>query len=491
MHNTKKLEIIFFLSLSNLILTNYWLKLGLFSSEVRYYFYELPLVEVIIGILFLFFYFILFYFLSFFLKKAGLNIIDNLLKVILFLFVIDIIRRNSQLISLDYFYKNKFISIFILLILSILYFKLYNKFNKIVFYFFIIFSPFLLVVIFNIINFVFILNWENNKYLIKKKNYSNKNNKIVLIVFDELDFRILENDKYKSFDNVLSKSDIYSQTMPSGDATLTIVPSILTGKLLPIDTKFFDFSNNEINYKVNDKTFKLSESDHIFKILNKQNYKIGIIGTYHRYCNIFYSYLNQCYELNDEQYSIKNIGLKKYLIYSVIDILPANTKIKIFEKINTSNFNKEDHPKLRIENIKKYLKYFPTLIENNDFIFIHVALPHAPWIYSDGKINIYKYDQFGQAGYYENMIFTDIFLSKIVDQLKKLNQFENSYLILASDHGWRSGDNKFVGSNKKKLKDRAGDILLSVKKPYQKNKVIISKRTYNHHVFNLINDFIK
>ena len=177
---------------------------------------------------------------------------------------------------------------------------------------------------------------------------------------------------------MLSNSYIYDKTIPSGEATLTIVPSILTGKLLPRDTNYYNFSNNEITYEINKKNFRLSKQNHIFSILNKNQYKVGIMGIYHRYCNIFYLDINDCHELNDEQYTIKNLGLRKYLIYSIIDIFPANTKLKIFDNINSSNFNKVDVPNLRIKNIKDNIKYFPELLKNNDFIFLHVACHILP-----------------------------------------------------------------------------------------------------------------
>ena len=46
MLNNKNLELFFLASLSNMLLFNYWLKTGLFSSEVRYYFDSKPTVEL-------------------------------------------------------------------------------------------------------------------------------------------------------------------------------------------------------------------------------------------------------------------------------------------------------------------------------------------------------------------------------------------------------------------------------------------------------------
>ena len=344
----------------------------------------------------------------------------------------------------------------------------------------------------NILNFAFLLDWNNNKNLINKKNYPDKNNKIVFVMFDELDFRVLNDGNYDNFEYILSKSDVYLNAIPSGDATLTIIPSILTGSELPIDTKYYNYSNNEISYTSKEgKNKNLSEQENIFNFLDNNKYKIGLIGIYHRYCNIFYKNMNECFELNDEQYNIKNLKFKKYLIYSLLDFIPGNNKFKIFEKFNSGNFNSIDQPNLRIQNIKKYFEYLPNLIENNDFIFVHIPLPHAPWIYYKGNFEIKKYDQLKQEGYYDNMILTDNFLGEIINKLKQSNSNEKSTLILTSDHGWRVGDKKYLGSNLKTLDNRKGDILLSVKNINQTNRINIKNKIFNHEMFNLIKKMVK
>ena len=279
---------------------------------------------------------------------------------------------------------------------------------------------------------------------------------------------------------------MFTNAFPSGDATLEIIPSILTGIDLSDNTKDYNFQLNEIVFKYKNEKKKINKEKNIFKIIKNKNYKIGLFGIYHRYCNIFFKELNECYEANDEQFTINNLGLKKYLIYSLVDIIPGSSKISIFKNTNPNNFNSYDLPQLRIENIKKFQKLFPLLIENNDFIFIHIPLPHAPWIFLNNEFNYDYYDQYAQKGYYDNMNLTDKFLGNVINYLIKKNIYENTTIFLASDHGWRTGDEIFLGSHSKKKENRGGHVLLSIKRKYQYKQKIIDKKIINFKLFNLI-----
>ena len=132
------------------------------------------------------------------------------------------------------------------------------------------------------------------------------------------------------------------------------------------------------------------------------------------------------------------------------------------------------------------MKVTPSLINYNDFIFIHIPLPHAPWIYYNKNFDPIKFNQFEQVGYYENMNLTDLYLGQIIRYLERKDIFDSSTIILASDHGWRTGDEVFVGSNSKMIDNRGGDILLSVKNKNQFKNKRIQKKTYNYELFYII-----
>jgi hypothetical protein len=489
--NIKKPEILFLLSASNLFLFKYWLTLGIFSEEMRYYFFNRPTLEIFLGITLLLTFFFVFLIIFFFLKKNNLIYLKNLFTLFLFLVVLDILRSASNILPVSYFYENKLVSILIFLLTAGLYMKYINFFSNSIQFLFIIFSPFVIIIFINLFNLLFLLNWQGNKELIKNKNYEVKKEKIILIVFDELDFRVLKKGNYTNFNKILNKSDVYSNAFPSGDATLTIIPSILTGSQLPFNTNKFNFLINEIIYEHEGKKKELSKQKNLFSLLDDEKYKLGILAMYHRYCNIFYNNVNACHELNDEQFTIKNLGFKKYLIYSIMDIIPGSAKIKLFRNLNPQNFNQYDLPKLRIENIKQFIKISPTLLDNNDFIYIHIPLPHPPWIYENKNFSINAFSQFEQDGYYENMNLTDFYLGQIIEHLQQKAIFDSSTIILLSDHGWRTGDKSFIGSNAKKIDNRGGDVLLSIKNKNQLKKNNIDKKIFNYELFYIIKQMLK
>ena len=487
----KKPEIIFLISASNLFLFNYWLTLGIFSEEIRYYFFNKPTLEILLGVALLLTFFSVFVVIFIFLKKKNLIYLKNLFILFLFLVVLDMLRSISNLLPISYFFEHKYISLTIFIIFTALYIKFINFFTSIIQFFFIIFSPFVIIIFINLFNLLFILNWDGNQKLIQNKSYEDKKEKIILIIFDELDLRVLKEGNYKNFNKILNQSDIYNNAFPSGDATLTIIPSILTGSQLPFDTAKYNFLINEITYEHEGQKKELSKQENLFSLIDEEKYKLGILGIYHRYCNIFHNKLNTCHELKDEQFTIRNLGFSKYLIYSIIDIIPGSSKIKLFKNINPENFNQYDLPVLRIENIETYSQITPALINNNDFIYIHIPLPHAPWIYYNKNFNPNKFNQFEQEGYYENMNLTDLYLGQIIEHLEQRKIFDSSTVILASDHGWRTGDKNFIGSNTKTIDNRGGDILISVKNKNQFKNRNIDKKIFNYELFNIIKMILK
>ena len=63
-----------------------------------------------------------------------------------------------------------------------------------------------------------------------------------------------------------------TNAFPSGDATLDILPSILTGLDLPDNTREYDFQLNDIVFKYEGVKKQISKEPNLFKIINNENY---------------------------------------------------------------------------------------------------------------------------------------------------------------------------------------------------------------------------
>ena len=79
---------------------------------------------------------------------------------------------------------------------------------------------------------------------------------------------------------------------------------------------------------------------------------------------------------------------------------------------------------------------------NNSFVLGHIPLPHGPFVFNgDGSYRgwtsgpLLPYDP---AGYQRHLEFMDLVLGQLISQLKQVNKFEQSTIILTGDHSWRA-----------------------------------------------------
>ena len=114
----------------------------------------------------------------------------------------------------------------------------------------------------------------------------------------------------------------------------------------------------------------------------------------------------------------------------------------------------------------------------NQFSFIHLPLPHCPWIFnSEGAfLGPYKGARFShdRAGYENHLAYMDSVLGKFLAAIRAAGDFDDAMIVIASDHSWRL-DYTYDG----KL-DEAGDVRhvpMFIKLPKQQSPSVVKKRT--------------
>ena len=165
------------------------------------------------------------------------------------------------------------------------------------------------------------------------------------------------------------------------------------------------------------------------------NFSSSIFGFYHPYCRIFN--VEHCYDTIN--FSKKNIKLKDAfgLFLRITYIDRFFNPLKIFEK-------KEDLSSIKLENIdtnylsKSMYENSQNFINiNTDLIFIHYPYPHPP-LKIKGILDEKKIDS-NLTDYEKNLFLIDSTLFKIN---KSLESYENSLLIITSDHWYKEGHKK-------------------------------------------------
>ena len=425
------------------------------------------------GIFYLFFLFFLSFGALLFLKKKNI-LLHNLFIAFLLIISIESLK--------DYFalYINKYLYFFliILFISSILTTKS-NSIVNIVTKFFGCFFIFYFVLIYLAINIYFERNYNFNNL----QNLKIKKDKLnIIIVFDELDWRILNEKKYQnynfnhSFKKLLKNSTIYNNSYINGNVTKTNLNSIINNK---------DYELEEIdliikNYKKNKLREISNYYDNLFKKLKKKNKNIGYIGYYFQECNVYKKQLEYCQYLNSG-YRKLNKFPKDFYFYNLNKINPFKKK-----EINFENFFEKQYKNY----ISLNTKVLEEVIDSNlDVIFMHIPFPHGPYIYDIKKKkfeDIYtnkNYDrdkkEVKHEHYLGNIFVADLILKKILELEIKYKKKINYFILSDTGINKDLDDYANLNSSKYSKKLQTGHTVLFYKKFDSSSKKIINEKVFS------------
>lgn len=384
----------------------------------------------------------------------------------------DLIFNNTDLLKASYFdiLKNLF---FILIVFSIVFVLL--KKSKIVFLlnlFLIILLSILSVSVFNTINIAKLSSLSNvdSKSILDDEyqifNLSRNGKNIFVFLIDTavpgywIDAMSNRNDYYKEFDGFT----FFPNTLSFGDFTITVSAVYGGYDYLP-----YEMSING-NYNLKEKH---NESLLAIPLALKQyNYKTTILNPeyvnweYSADLNIFEPYSNdiKAYKVNNFidysvnkyfnneniNYNSQNILVKKKNIFrfSIFRMMLVNLRYDFYDDkkwFNPDNFN-----------INLSILNYALLYNINDFVkikddgnyynYFHSQVIHDPFYYNDDflpslyarpipdkYLNIYKND-FSVRHFYGNVVSMNLII-KFINFLKKENLYDNTKIILVSDHG--------------------------------------------------------
>lgn len=254
--------------------------------------------------------------------------------------------------------------------------------------------------------------------------------KVFLLIFDEFDQYYLEKNLYdlSYLKKIYNQSYIHKNFYAPAKFTMDSIPAILTGNSIKKtfikngNFSFLNLDNQKINFNYKNSLFNQ----------NNINKKItsSIYGLYHPYCRIFK--VKTCYDV----YNFKSI---KISFFDSIKILSDLIYLNKILKIEPFQAMKNDDKRL---SKFFYLNNNDFLLSDSDIIYIHYPYPHLPLktkniIQLDNKLN-------NLSDFEKNFWLVENTLNNAKDILSR---FENSLLIITSDHWFReSSQNKALPS---------------------------------------------
>lgn len=358
----------------------------------------------------------------------------------------------------DKIQKILYLFVFIFLFIIIL---LTNKKKTFNFYRFL----FYLLIIINILFYFRLYNLEihrntDNDY----ENFTNvhqsvyKKKKVFLIIFDELDYQVLENnlDNFPTIKKFVNTSFYHKNFHSNHNNTLKSIPEILTGTKIPE----LKFDKGKLVYENQKGKYVYFDNENsIFGDLDQRNLRSDIYGMYHPYCKTFI--VQECYDVSNFSIakssfliSLQNVFNQFYLPFFGIDT--NRIRIKLIHFINKffkkdKNIQNKKSSELIFQNINflselsyYQFKYTRDFIQSSgDFVYIHYTYPHTPaQILPNNEIGDKLND-----GYLLNLLLVEKTLKTITSSLDttKNNQI---LLIITTDHWLREAYDEKLGNQK-------------------------------------------
>jgi hypothetical protein len=248
--------------------------------------------------------------------------------------------------------------------------------------------------------------------------------KVVWIIFDELDQRVLFEDRpahytFPSFDQLRQQSLVASKVVQPGAGTITAIPALLGAQRVvdatPQSSDVLLVKHEEAG------TFHPFEPDStVFAKLARDGYRTTIAGYYHPYCRMFRSMYTTCR-------TYRHYGQRES---DLVPVLRSYTKLlPILRRMS------------KIDAMPGFIEFInnQAIRSDIDLLYVHLPIPHAPFVYDAEAVSFTPFS-FSLEGYFDDVVLADRILGDLRRELENAEQWETTHILISSDHAWRQSE---------------------------------------------------
>ncbi len=263
--------------------------------------------------------------------------------------------------------------------------------------------------------------------------------RVVWIIFDDLDYFVPfelspAGVELPEFTKLRKESVFATNARSPAYNTIDSLPSLITGRLVR-STELA--GKNELLLNFADGTRdKFSEAPNVFSIIREARGNTAVVGWYHSYCRVIGKDLSACEwesfdTLNDFETATLGAAIRRNFEYCLIS-LPFGFRIfRMIDLERPNNVGNSDYVKRH----EKMLDGAKAVVSdpNVDLALIHLPIPHYPYVYDRST------GQFGTTPthYLDNLVLADRVLGEIREAMEKGGLWDDSNVIVSSDHQWR------------------------------------------------------
>lgn len=261
---------------------------------------------------------------------------------------------------------------------------------------------------------------------------------LVWIVFDELSYdQVFEHRardlELPNFDALRAQSTLFTDTKPAGYHTVKIIPSLLTGKI--VDGIRYNFHNHLwVRHEEDGKWSPIDGAQTVFADAEQTGWRTAAVGWYNPYCAIYASAIQNCYWTNRDMFDGLMAQNASFWANVRTPLQQVVRELKSPARADRDLCTYDVRHRYLTETDLQQHAFQLLRTDQADFVFLHLAIPHSPNIWS--RING-DYTQYCDSSYIDNLALVDRVLGKIMSTLQASPRWNQTTLIVEGDHGWR------------------------------------------------------
>lgn len=253
---------------------------------------------------------------------------------------------------------------------------------------------------------------------------------VVWIIFDELDLRLAFTERPEGvhlpeFERLRQETIFVTEGASYHEATKIAIPAFLTGR----DITYGEPAGpSELLLKFaataeDAAPVSFSAQPTIFSEVYEAGLKTAIVGIYHPYCRLFASFVMACRDFTMASAlgtATPDLWREMVTQYRGLTPLPLTEHVlQVWRYQQVLNWT------------KRYIA-----LGGYDLLFVHAPVPHAPYIYDRANDRLTAFD-FSRLGYFANLELADKFFGEIRAEMVQAGTWDESAVIVTSDHEWR------------------------------------------------------
>ncbi|HEX4156771.1 MAG TPA: sulfatase-like hydrolase/transferase [Acidobacteriaceae bacterium] len=262
--------------------------------------------------------------------------------------------------------------------------------------------------------------------------------RMVWILFDELSYdQTFEHRAHDvalpNFDALRNQSTLYTDVQPVGYKTVKVIPSLFSGA--EIDDFQYHFNNKLLVHYVGTHGWHaLDGNGTVFHDAQQAGWRTAVVGWYNPYCTIYKTALDSCYWTYLDGLGVDMAQGTDFWGNAWRPLKEMGTQL--YSPGRAADENCNFNVRQRLATHLDLEKHMMALLADDhaDFIYLHVAIPHPPniWSREDGA-----YVETCGSSYLDSLALADRELGMMMAELEESPRWKDTTVIVEGDHSWR------------------------------------------------------